>query len=62
MKLRFIEEYNPVKDASHWYVEKRWWLCVPYTIALDEKKARVLWERCRSLKSVEPVKKVLDAS
>lgn len=63
MRLRFVEEYNPVTDLTIWSVERKYfagWLYVSGTLTSDEDKARLIWERCKKLKSVAVIKRVLE--
>lgn len=50
MKIRFVEEYNPVTGRTHWFTQKRWfpgWFYVIGTMGSTLTEGRALFERVK---------------
>ena len=50
MKIRFVEEYNPLNGETHWYVQKRsfpGWVTIYDTYSYDGGKAKRIWDRVK---------------
>jgi hypothetical protein len=67
MKIRLIEEFNPVTGKSTFKIRKyvgNWpfgyWAYVSDTCSLDGERTRETWERIKTVKAVESVTKVID--
>lgn len=64
MRVRFVEEYDPRKQKTWWFVEKRefgcWWYVLG-TLASSEGEGREYWE-CVKTHGIGTSKKVLDTA